>query len=159
MRFPLRRTIAQQHSGSYPPRTPHHLHTLHTALRSRLQIFHQLRNSSINAASQLTSHSVIILNRREFDKFNLELRQDCYVEENDIFKILLGRDEHGNVAVIGLWNFSESKPLSTAGTRERVARVVDDCPKATVDTARSGTIGDGVVVSRESMVVCLVKYY
>lgn len=76
------------------------------------------------------------------------------MEETEQFKNLQGRDEYGNVAVIGLWNFPESERLSTAGTRERVARVVADCAartKATGNTAWTGTIGDGVVMGRESM--------
>lgn len=97
-------------------------------------------------------YSVIILNRRGFDNFKLELLERGHVEETEEFIILQDPDEQGNVGVYGLWIFSVAEPSSTVGTRERVSKVITDCAaraEATRIMAQSGVIGNGAGMSRE----------
>lgn len=108
---------------------------------------------------QLVSHpaggerySVIILNRRGLNNFKLELLEAGQVEETEEFIILQNQDNQGNVGVFGLWIFSEPEPSSTAGTRDRVARVIADCAaraEATRTAAGSGASGNWAGMERE----------
>lgn len=95
-------------------------------------------------------YSVIILNRRGLNNFQLELRKADQVEETDEYIILQDDDdEEGTVGVFGLWIFSEPEPSSTARSREQAARVIADCA-ARAETTRVAASDSGRVRSQHA---------
>ncbi|TKA82434.1 hypothetical protein B0A49_00033 [Cryomyces minteri] len=86
-------------------------------------------------------YTVVILNRRGMDNFEMELLDEEDVEVTDEYVILQvaaesegegegrGTEAEGKagVKVYGLWIFSEPAPSSTALMREVNARIIQDC--------------------------------
>lgn len=74
----------------------------------------QLTPSSIGA----DRFSVVILNRRALENFDMEITSDDNIEITEEYIILQGDQ------IYGLWVFSEPAPSSTAGTRDQTAEKI-----------------------------------
>lgn len=78
-------------------------------------------------SSGVIRYSVVVLNRRGLDNFQLELLDSSDVETTDEYVILQGTGDEGAPKVYGLWIFSEPEPSSTAHAREENARLIWEC--------------------------------
>ena len=70
--------------------------------------------------------SVVVLNRRGLDNFNIEVRSSSEVEVIDEY-IILQSEEGGQLQVYGLWVYSEPPPSSTAHHRDLTAAKIQEC--------------------------------
>ncbi|MCJ1340770.1 hypothetical protein MMC09_006066 [Bachmanniomyces sp. S44760] len=79
-----------------------------------------------SSATRPERYSVVVLNRRGLDNFNVELRSSEDVEITDMY-IILQSNADGIPHVYGLWIFSEPPPSSTAHFREMLAQKIQAC--------------------------------
>ena len=73
-----------------------------------------------------TRYSIMILNRRGLNNFQLELSGDVTVESADDITILQSKPE-GKVHIYGFWVFSEPLPSSTSEHREAFTQTIRTC--------------------------------
>lgn len=83
----------------------------------------QLASSAEGAAR----FSVIVLNRRSMDNFDVELTTSDDVEITDDYIILQDPTEDGSLQIFGLWVFTEPAPSSTAHARDINAQMIKQC--------------------------------
>ncbi|KAI9856289.1 MAG: hypothetical protein M1824_005504 [Vezdaea acicularis] len=90
----------------------------------------QLSPSEVAKEEGIERYKVIILNRRGLDNFTADLTSSNDVEITDQYVILRSSSNPGNAPIYGLWIFSEPPPSSTAETRTRNAKIIEDCAAA-----------------------------
>ena len=71
-------------------------------------------------------YTVIVLNRRGLENFNLELASSDDVEITEEY-IILQSENNGVPCVYGLWVFSEPPPSSTSHDRAAIAQKIFEC--------------------------------
>ena len=71
-------------------------------------------------------YSVMVLNRRGLENFDIELLSAEDVEITDEY-IILQSEKHGVLKVYGLWVFSEPPPSSTSHHRAAIAKMIQEC--------------------------------
>ena len=69
--------------------------------------------------------SVVVLNRRGLDNFNVEVKSTHEIEITDEY-IIFQSEQDGQLQVYGLWVYSEPPPSSTAHHREMTATKIQE---------------------------------
>ncbi len=78
-------------------------------------------------SSAAERYSVLVLNRRGLENFELELLDSDDVDITEEYVILQKHDDGDVPKAYGLWIFSEPKPSSTAHAREVNAKIIEEC--------------------------------